>query len=251
MVAQNTNKMKYVAGMYAGRTKTGASAAQIAEKCIRKWEEKRAAALKEKESSAQGNHCISFSRKIGVGALEIADLVAEKTGLQVVDREILEHIANDSNLSQTTVDCFDERHPGLINNFGAMLFGEKSFTMGDYMRHLLTSVYAIVEDCPTLFVGRATHLMMPRDRVLAVRFISSNEHRVKRVAGILGISEAEAGKKLDEEDRLQSEFYKKNFKKKEASPYEFDLVINRDYITEAEWAADLVERAYNLKFSKN
>ncbi len=250
-MTDHINGIEYAPGMYAGRAKKGVNTAQMAEKCIRKWEEKRVAALKDKDSSARVNHCISFSRKIGVGALEIADLVSERTGLQVVDREILEYIANDSNLRRTTVDFFDERHPGAMNNFGSMLFGEKSFTMADYMRHLLASVYSIVEDCPTIFVGRATHLMMPRDRVLAVRFISSDEHRARRVAGILGISEAEALKKLAAEDKRQSEFYKKNFKKKEASPYEFDLVINRDYITESGWAAELVERAYRLKFGNN
>lgn len=247
----NANGIKYVPGMYAGKIKIGVSTAQMAEKCIRNWEKKRMSVLKEKEPSNRINHCISFSRKIGVGALEIAELLAKKIGLQMVDRDILEYIANDSNLSQSTVESFDERHPGVMDNFGAILFGEKSFTMGDYLRYLLTSVYAIVEDCPTIFVGLATHFMMPRDKVLAVRFISSDAYRVKRVAGILGISEAEAEKKLAAEDKRQSEFYKKNFKKNEISSYEFDLVINRDYITEAEWAADLVERAYNLKFSNN
>ena len=99
--------------------------------------------------------------------------------------------------------------------------------MGDYMRQLFVAVYSLVEDNPTIFVGRAAHLMVPRDRVLAVRLISSKENRAKRVAGILGISMAAARMKLDEEDKLQNDFFRKNFKKKDASPYEFDLVINR------------------------
>jgi len=220
----------------------------MAEKCLRQWEKKRVEAFKKKSATEKVNYAICFSRKIGVGALEIADLVAARTGLQVVDREILEHIAGDRELSRKTVDFFDERYPGVMNNFGAMLFGEKSFTMEDYMRHLLASVYALVEDCPTLFVGRAAHLMLPRDRILAVRFISSKEHRVKRVAQIMGIDEAEAAKKLDAEDQRQREFFRKNLKKKDASPYEFDLVINTDYIREPAWAAGIVCEAFRQKF---
>ena len=249
-MAGKTSDMKYFPGMYAGRAKKRMNTAQLAEQCIQEWEKKRLAAIKEKESAARINNCISFSRKIGVGALEIADLVSEKTGLRVVDREILEYIAGHSDLKQTTVDFFDERHPGVMNNFGAMLFGEKSFTMGDYMRHLITSVYSIADDGPTIFVGRATHLILPRDKVLAVRFISSKAHRVNRVAGILGISGTAAEKKLVEEDKRQADFFKKNLKKKDASPYEFDLVINRDYITEAGCAAELVAQAYKLKFEE-
>ena len=247
-MTDSANGINYVPGMYAGRAKKRVSTAELAGKCIRQWEEKQQAALKEKKAAEKINYCISFSRKIGVGALEIADLVADKTGFRVVDREILEYIANNADLNKDTVDFFDERHPGAMNNFGAMLFGEKSFTMGDYMRQLFVAVYSLVEDNPTIFVGRAAHLMVPRDRVLAVRLISSKENRAKRVAGILGISMAAARKKLDEEDKLQNDFFRKNFKKKDASPYEFDLVINRDYFADAKWCVDLVEKAYRLKF---
>lgn len=247
-MADKKNEIKYVPGMYAKRAKQRMNTDQLASKWIHEWETTRLVEIKKKELASRVNNCISFSRKIGVGALEIADLLGQKTGLRVVDREILEHIANNSDLSRKTVDFFDERHPGVMSNFGAMLFGEKSFTMGDYMRHLISSVYSIADDSPTIFVGRAAHLILPRDRVLAVRFISSKEHRVKRVAGIMNIGETAAEKKLVEEDKRQADFFKKNLKKKEASPYEFDLVINRDYISEVGWAAELVEHAYNLKF---
>lgn len=246
-----TDNRNYVPGMYSKRAKSTLNKDQLIGQWIQEWETKRLAAIKKQEFKSRVNNCISFSRKIGVGALEIADLVGEKTGLRVVDREILEHIASDSDLRKKTVDSFDERHPGVMSNFGAMMFGEKSFTMGDYMRHLISAVYSISDDAPTIFVGRAAHLILPRDRVLAVRFISSKEHRVKRVAGILDIGESTAEKKLAEEDKQQRDFFKKNLKKKDASPYEFDLVINRDYITDAQWAAELVEHAYKLKFAGN
>jgi len=250
-MTDNKNEKKYVPGMYSKRAKRTMNTDQLIGQWIREWETKRLNAIKKKEVESRVNNCISFSRKIGVGALEIADLVGEKTGMRVVDREILEHIAADSDLRQKTVDSFDERHPGVMNNFGAMMFGEKSFTMGDYMRHLISAVYSISDDSPAIFVGRATHLIIPRDHVMAVRFISSDEHRTKRVAEIMGISKSEAAKKLKEEDRQQRDFFKKNFKKKDASPYEFDLVINRDFITDAQWAAELVEHAYKLKFAGN
>ena len=122
-MTDSANGINYVPGMYAGRAKKRVSTAELAGKCIRQWEEKQQAALKEKKAAEKINYCISFSRKIGVGALEIADLVADKTGFRVVDREILEYIANNADLNKDTVDFFDERHPGAMNNFGAMLFG--------------------------------------------------------------------------------------------------------------------------------
>jgi len=36
--------------------------------------------------------------------------------------------------------------------------------------------------------------------------------------------------------------------KKDASPYEFDIVINFDYISEPQWAAEIVLQAFKAKF---
>jgi cytidylate kinase len=234
--------------MYAKRPNIRIDSAQMAEKCIQEWEKNRLSAIKMKKDVARVNNCICFSRKIGVGALEIADIVAEKTGLHVIDREIIEYIAYDTDLRQTTVDSFDERYPGVMENIGAMFFGEKSFTMDEYLQHLISTVYSVADDSPAIFVGRGAHLILPREKVLAVRCISSKSQRAQRIAGIMKVSESEALKKLAVEDKLQADFFKKNFGKKSASPYEFDLVINRDYLTKAEWAADLVVQAYKLKF---
>ena len=114
-MVENKKDIKYVPGMYAKRGKKKTNTNNSAGQWVRECEQKRLASSKLKETSARVNNCICFSRKIGVGALEIADLVAEKTGLRVVDREILEYIANDSNLRKKTVDFFDERHHGVIH----------------------------------------------------------------------------------------------------------------------------------------
>lgn len=47
---------------------------------------------------------------------------------------------------------------------------------------------------------------------------------------------------------MQREFFRKVFKRNDASPYEFDLVINMDFIDESKWAADIVETAFRVKF---
>lgn len=191
---------------------------------------------------------ICFSRKIGVGALEIADLLAEKIGYAVIDREILEHIADEAKLDSKTVAVFDERYPGELDELIALFFGEKSFIKSDYTRLLFKAVVAIANLGPTIFVGRGTHLLLPRERVLAVRFICSKERRIRRLARILDISETEAEKELEQMDKEQNSFFKKVYGKKEASPDEFDMVINCDCITDPLWAAGIVAQAFREKF---
>ncbi len=222
--------------------------AKIAEQCISEWERRRVSAISQIKEATQLNNCICISRKIGVGALEVAYQLAEDTGLHVIDREILEYIAYDADLCKSTVEFFDEKHPGTLANIGAMLFGEKSFSMSEYMRNLISTVYSLANDSPTIFVGRAAHLFLPRERTLAVRLISSKEVRIKRAVDLLDITISEAEKMIDEEDSLQRNFFMKNFKKKNASAYEFDLVVNRDFFPDIKSTAQLIEKAYKLKF---
>jgi cytidylate kinase len=106
----------------------------------------------------------------------------------------------------------------------------------------------LADTAPTIFVGRGTHLILPRDRVLAVRLISSKEYRIQRVADILGVSEDDARKELDAADKEQRRFFQKAFGKKDAPPSEFDLIINCDFLHQPEWAVDIIYQAFVSKF---
>ena len=239
--AEGTN---YMPGFY-GKKRTSPS--DLINNHYREWE-KRQLEMKKEKPILEMPPTICFSRKIGVGALEVADILAEKINYRVFDREILEHIAGNAKVSEKTVAFFDELYPGKLNEFGAFLFGEKSFIKSDYARHLFKTVLSLAYLEPSIFVGRGTHLILPRDRVLSVRFIGGRKHRIKRLAKILKIKEQEADRKLDSIDKEQKDFFKKVHGQKEASPYEFDMVINFDYISKPQWAADIIAEALRAKF---
>lgn len=245
-MATDSDIINYTPGMYAKKKQ---ASSQMAENFFREWIQTRLVEIHERNELPRVSHCICFSRKIGVGALEIADLVAEKTGFKVVDREILEQIAQNVGLEHSTVESLDEHYPGIIDTFISMLFGEKSFILSDYIKHLALAIYSFADSGPTIFVGRAAHLILPREKVLAVRLISSMEHRANRVSRILQVEPETTKKILKEKDKAQRDFFKKIFNKKEASPYEFDLIINCDYLWDPQWAMDIVDKAYRSKFS--
>jgi cytidylate kinase len=238
----------YVPGTYAKR-KPGSE--ELVGHYVRQWENRQMAQQAIERAAATSSElppCIAFSRKIGVGALEIADMVAKKIGYRVADRELIEQIASQTNISEKAIAYFDERFPGYVNRTFKYLFGEKAFIDSDYSRHLISAVYAIAGLEPTLFVGRGTHLILPRERVLAVRCIGSDDYRARRIADIMRISKAEARKKLAGIDKEQAAFFKKVFGKKSASPYEFDMVLNLDHVANPGNVADIVALAFEKKF---
>ncbi len=235
----------YVPGTYA---KKRPESAQLATRYVREWEGRRQKLLKTHGAATEVRPCICFSRKIGVGALEVADLLARKIHLRVADREILEHMARDSSLGRETIAFFDEMYPGRAVEMSALLFAEKSFVMGDYLRSLVNAVYALAATASTIFVGRGAHLLLPRERILAVRFICSDPFRVKRLASLLSVDTREAERTLAKIDKEQRAFFKKAYGRKDAPASEFDLVINCDHFSDPRWCADLVARAFRKKF---
>ena len=115
----------------------------MASRYIREWDEKRIEKREKEQELLEFPPTICISRKLAVGAVEIADIVGEKIGYRVVDQQILQHIATHANLSEKTVAIFDERYPGKITELVTLAFGEKAFIKSDYTKQLFSSVYAI------------------------------------------------------------------------------------------------------------
>ncbi|MDZ7663719.1 MAG: cytidylate kinase-like family protein [Desulfotignum sp.] len=234
----------YQPGFYGKKRQ---SADQWVEAYFKKWasEETR---KKQKDAPSTVFPCICFSRRIGVGALEIADLLADLKPFRVVDRQLMEHMARDASLSIKLIELFDERYPGRMSELFTMLTSEKTFIKSDYARQLTKTVTALASAEPTLFVGRGIHLILPRDQTLSVRFICSTEFRIKRLTDILNIDKTEAQSHLDRCDREQQKFFKTVYQKEEADLEGIDLIINRDHLNGALEAAKIVACAYEQKF---
>lgn len=241
---------RYLPGTYP-RSKPMAD--EVVGHYFRAWEKKRSTVEGTESSADQPDElppCIAFSRKFGVGALEIADLTAQRLGYRVADKELIEQIASQANITEEAIAYFDERFPGYTDRIYKYLFGEKAFTDSDYSRHLFNAVHAIADLESTVFVGRGGHLILPRDRVLAVYCVRSDDYRAKRIAETMKISQEEAGKRLATMDKERSAFFKKVFGKKSGVSHEFDLTINLDYFNKPEDVAELIALAFNKKFDR-
>ncbi|RZB38506.1 MAG: hypothetical protein SRB2_00254 [Desulfobacteraceae bacterium Eth-SRB2] len=240
------NNIEYFPGIYAHK-KPGA--AELADRYVRKWNKEQKKMETEDIQPSKLLPIICLSRIIGVGAVEIADILAKKIGYRVVDRQILEHITNEIRLSNITTASFDRRYPEKISEYLSRLFNEKPFPDNEYNRHLFATMFAIAGLGPTIFIGWGTHLVLPRNRVMGVRLVCSKEYRTKRWATLLKVGEQEIQKKLEELNLKQSYFYKKVYNLEKVSSQEFDLIINCDYVKEPEWAAEIILVNFKKKFA--
>jgi len=245
-MVKNIKDVEYLPGLYS---KKKPSIAELTHRYIREWDEERHKREKNIIPTEKVSPTICFSRIIGVGAVEIADILAKKIGYRVVERQILEHITGEMKLMDMTTASFDERYPGKMSEYLSRLFKETTFPDNEYNRHLFATIFAISVLGPTIFVGWGTHLVLPRERVMAVRFVCSKAYRIKRLAVLLNVEAQEIERKLEDFNLKQSYFYKKVYHLGKASTQEFDMVINCDFIEDPEDAAAMVELAFKKKFN--
>ncbi|MDD9301267.1 MAG: cytidylate kinase-like family protein [Desulfobacter sp.] len=236
---------KYKPGAYG---KKRLSAAAWADANIKKWDNRSTPDIPVKQDQ-DIFPCICFSRQIGLGALKIADYLSKALPYRVVDREILEYMAKEKNLSEKAIAFFDERYPGKMSELFSMLISEKTFLKSDYARQLARTVTVLAGTEPTIFVGRGTHLILPRKRVLAVSLVSGTDYRIDRLARIINVSRTEAENQLKVLDKEQKQYFKSVFNTEGNDPKDFDLVISRDHIRDARQATRIIACAFEQKFN--
>jgi cytidylate kinase len=193
---------------------------------------------------------ICISRKIGVGALELAVKLAKQLDYRVVDREIIEHLSEETELSRQSIATFDERYPGKIREFLGRILGDRLFDMSEYGRQLFVTASFLAHMEKTIFVGRGIHLMLPRNRVFAVRCISSMEYRVQNLARSLKVTTSKARRIIQQADAEQKEFFSRVHGKEQAAPDEFDVILNLDYVDDLNVAADVLKTLFISRFKK-
>ena len=174
--------------------------------------------------------------------------MSERTGYRVIDREIMEYMAKDSTLTEKIIDFYDERVPGKMRELLVALSIKKKSFENEYIRQLAKTVTALAHTEPTIFVGRGTHLILPRHTILSVELICRRKRRIERLSNMLGVDKGEAEKRLKTMDDEHHEFFKAVYFREKVSSDEFDLVINMDCIHSGHQVAQIIACAFEQKF---
>jgi len=99
------------------------------------------------------------------------------------------------------------------------------------------------------FLWEEAHILSCPEIEFFLRIICSEKYRIERLSKLLDLEENEAEKVLHQIDQEQRAFFKKAFGRKDASPYEFDVVINSDFFNGPQGAAEVIACAFKEKFA--
>jgi cytidylate kinase len=221
---------------------------KAAEKQMKEWEFRQEVA--DRSARAQGPHpterklgqFIAISRESGAGGSSVAKMVGERLGWEVMDKNLLDHVADRYQLSREMLEMVDETTVNWAYDILGTWLDRKIISREKYMVRLARVVVGAARKGKVVFVGRGTQFLLPRASGLAVRLVASEPYRVRRIMDRENLDASNAKRFLDETDRGRREFAMRFFRQDIADPHIYDLVINTERIG-FERAAELIVSA--------
>jgi cytidylate kinase len=190
---------------------------------------------------------VAISRETGVDAADTAQAVAAKCGWKVLDRELLDYLAEHDHLSRIALDSVDERTVSWFHETFGKWLDEQLITQAEFVSRLGRIVLLAAQHESTVFVGRGVQFILPRKNGVTVRLIAPQKERIRRAKERRQCSQAEARKFVEQTDKMRAEFVWRYFHRDVADPHLYDLVINLEYLPR-EVAVDIIVRECQRRF---
>lgn len=174
---------------------------------------------------AVGPH-ITISRQAGTGGEEIARRVGEMLGWDVLDKELLDFMAQRKGMPRGMLEAVDETGANWVLDIFGNWFDPHVVSHERYLVHLERIIWLAAMHGRVVFVGRGVQFVLPRERGLAVRIVAPIDDRVARVSSERGIPAKEARRWIESVDAGRRDFVQRRFQRNLEDPAEYDLVLN-------------------------
>ena len=169
---------------------------------------------------------VTVSRSVASLGDEVARAVAQKLQVDCFDREILDGIAAEANVSKQIVESLTDKLDAVDSWVYSAVFG-KNVTRDQYLRFLTTIVRGLYHTGGVI-CGRGAHMILAGRSILRVRLIGSIEICASRLSQAENISYAEAKREVEARNRRREKFLSELFNARYEDPTTFDIIINTD-----------------------
>lgn len=186
---------------------------------------------------------ITLSREAGAGGGEIGEAVGRRLGWEVLDKCLLDRVAQDARLPRAMLELVDETQWNWAYDVFGPWLDRRIVPHEKYMVHVARAVLAAARRGNVVFVGRGCQFLLPPGHGLAVRIVASEKYRVRRVMEKFNLSECQARQYIATLDRGRREFVARFFHRDLNDPHLYDLVINVEFLG-ADAAVELIVAAW-------
>lgn len=185
---------------------------------------------------AETKTIITIGRQFGSAGREIGYKVADKLGIKLYDKEMLDRAAKESGLCQELFETHDEKPS---NSFLYSLvmdtysFGYSSGAYNDMpLNHKVflaqfDAIKKIADEGPCILVGRcADYALDDYDNVLNLFIHADMDARIRRIARRFDLSDAKAKDMIIKTDKKRSSYYNYYTNKRWGAADTYDFCLN-------------------------
>lgn len=182
---------------------------------------------------------ITISRQYGAGGSEVARRVAEALGWQVVDNELVEHVAARAGMSPAEVAEREERAPGFIERLtrtlaaaNPELFPPPGGTVteleeGSLVRITETVVTELARQGRMVLVGRAAPAVIgQKTDALHAKLVAPKNFRVHAICERFGVEPEEAARQIEEMDTMRARYHREYYERDWNDPVNYHFTLN-------------------------
>jgi cytidylate kinase len=185
---------------------------------------------------------VTISREYGAGGSSVAGIVAAELGAEVVDKKLIEEVADRLSIQPSDVEAETERPRTLLERLvrsfstlepglGAGWVPPYPDPLYDPRKEIIALTEQVIREVAdtgnAVIVGRgAGFVLHDRPGVFRVFLRAPEEVRVKTLMARLGFSEADARRKMHETDSNRAAYSKQLYGHDWCDPDEYEVVIN-------------------------
>jgi cytidylate kinase len=195
-------------------------------------------------SGSAGRRVLTLSRELGAGEQGFPPALAQRLGMRVCDRDLLEQEAVRLGIPESALEKIDERPAGIFQRFRPGSIYQRYFEVLAQLMHELAGAGDVI------LVGRGgSRLLRDDPRAMHIRLVAAMEVRVRRVMEYRWVRESIAKKLVAESDAQRRSFYESYFGADWCSPLEYHVTANSGRLGPV--AVDLLALAAERRWSRS
>ena len=183
------------------------------------------------------NRVITISREFGSGGRLIGQKLAEKLGVPMYDKTILDRIAEESGFSREMMEEAEKKalHGflySLSSAFGTGETGPESLSLNErFFLAQFDTIREVAEEGSCVIVGRcADYILRGYPEVTNVFLYAEEGDKIKRAVEEYGVPEKDVKKIMHDTDKARANYYHYHTGRKWGDPVNYNLCIDTGYI---------------------
>ncbi len=202
---------------------------------------------------------ITISRQYASGGTQVAKLVADGLGWQLVGNALIDEVARRAGIPPEEVQAREDRPPSFVERLARVASAQlpdlflpappigQPIGEGNLVRVTRSVVCEIAAQGHCVFVGRASAAVLAwREDALHARLVAGAEFRRRVAIGVMGVPEKDAAAVVERRDANRIRYHREYYARNCDDPRHYDLVLNTERLGFPGAADQIVHRARAL-----